>query len=79
MTVKSLGPLQQSLDENSITYTMSKSGRRALFCRDLDQNAIEFVEDTYIAPRVFNTRKVFKGAPPNGPNSVIWQDKPASE
>jgi glyoxylase I family protein len=46
VTISSIDPLAQRLTENGVSYTMSKSGRRALFCRDLDSNAIEFVEDT---------------------------------
>lgn len=30
----------------SMTYTLSRSGRRALFCRDPDGNALEFIETT---------------------------------
>jgi glyoxylase I family protein len=32
------------LDHAGIAYTISQSGRRALFCRDPDQNALEFIE-----------------------------------
>lgn len=32
------------LDAAGVEYTLSASGRRALFCRDPDANAIEFVE-----------------------------------
>jgi len=32
------------LDQNKIAYTLSRSGRRALFCRDPDGNACELVE-----------------------------------
>lgn len=35
-----------SLEKADITYTLSKSGRRALFCRDPDGNALEFIEQT---------------------------------
>lgn len=31
------------LNQTGIAYTLSKSGRRALFCRDPDQNALEFI------------------------------------
>lgn len=48
VTVKNLDPLIQSLDRNSWTYTFSKSGRRAVFTRDLDSNAIEFIEDALV-------------------------------
>lgn len=36
--------LRRRLDEAGVSYTMSRSGRRALFCRDPDGNALEFVE-----------------------------------
>ena len=36
--------LAQRLDEAKIPYTFSKSGRKALFCRDPDANALEFIE-----------------------------------
>jgi glyoxylase I family protein len=40
----SLSPVQDTLNKAGIVYTMSKSGRRALFCRDPDGNAIEIIE-----------------------------------
>ncbi len=43
-TIESLTPLQAILDEKKTPYTMSKSGRAALFTRDPDGNALEFVE-----------------------------------
>ncbi len=33
-----------SLEAAEIPFTLSSSGRRALFCRDFDGNAFEFVE-----------------------------------
>lgn len=45
ITVRSLAPLLESLKRHDWTYTMSSSGRRAIFLRDLDANALEFVED----------------------------------
>eukprot|EP00291_Cryptomonas_curvata_P020216 CAMPEP_0172170028 /NCGR_PEP_ID=MMETSP1050-20130122/11035_1 /TAXON_ID=233186 /ORGANISM="Cryptomonas curvata, Strain CCAP979/52" /LENGTH=136 /DNA_ID=CAMNT_0012841155 /DNA_START=123 /DNA_END=533 /DNA_ORIENTATION=- len=48
VTIASIDPLSRRLTEIGVPYTMSKSGRRALFCRDIDSNAIEFVEDTSI-------------------------------
>ena len=36
--------LAESLEKNGITYTRSRSGRNALFCRDFDGNALEFIE-----------------------------------
>ncbi|CAM9651620.1 unnamed protein product [Choristocarpus tenellus] len=40
-TIDDLSPLKIRLDEAGVAYTMSKSGRAALFCRDLDGNAYE--------------------------------------
>ena len=40
----SLTPVQDALKKAGSFYTMSKSGRRALFCRDPDGNAIEIIE-----------------------------------
>lgn len=45
VTVKDLEPLISSLETHRHHFTFSKSGRRAVFTRDLDANAIEFVED----------------------------------
>ncbi len=42
--VNDIGELKQVFDSKGISYTVSKSGRRALFCRDPDANALEFVE-----------------------------------
>jgi glyoxylase I family protein len=36
--------LKQTLDNAEISYTLSISGRKALFCRDPDGNALEFIE-----------------------------------
>ncbi|EKX41153.1 hypothetical protein GUITHDRAFT_112889 [Guillardia theta CCMP2712] len=45
VTVGDLTPLLKRLEKHGVAYTMSKSGRRAAFCRDVDSNAIEFVEE----------------------------------
>jgi len=37
-----LAKLIERLNQAGITYTLSSSGRRALFCRDPDGNALEF-------------------------------------
>lgn len=42
--VDSVENLAKLLDRENIIYTMSRSGRRALFCRDPDGNGLEFVE-----------------------------------
>lgn len=44
LTVSDLTKLIGKLSEAGIAYTLSQSGRRALFCRDPDQNALEFIE-----------------------------------
>ena len=40
----SLTPIQDALKKAGIVYTMSISGRRALFCRDPDGNTVEVIE-----------------------------------
>mmetsp|Transcript_12875 Transcript_12875/g.14770 ORF Transcript_12875/g.14770 Transcript_12875/m.14770 type:complete len:368 (-) Transcript_12875:313-1416(-) len=42
ITLHSLEPLKASLEANNVPYTMSYSGRQALFCRDLWGNGWEF-------------------------------------
>ena len=42
-SVQDLNMLRQRLDEAGIDYSMSRSGREALFCRDPDGNAIELI------------------------------------
>ena len=42
--VHDLQSLSERLAQAGIFYTMSKSGRKALFCRDPDENALEFIE-----------------------------------
>lgn len=42
--VRDLGPLRSRLDGAGVAYSVSKSGRAALFCRDPDGNTLEFVE-----------------------------------
>ena len=44
MSVEDLAPLEAKLTARNIPFTMSQSGRRALFCRDPDGNAYEFME-----------------------------------
>ena len=43
-TVSDITIIQQRLEQRGITFTMSKSGREALFCRDTAGNAIEFIQ-----------------------------------
>jgi len=44
LTVSDLDVLAERLSAAGIRFTQSRSGRRALFCRDPDANALEFVE-----------------------------------
>lgn len=41
--VDDLAKLVTVLERAGVPYTLSRSGRAALFCRDPDQNALEFV------------------------------------
>lgn len=42
--VDNIDQLAQRLDKAGIAYAKSRSGRAALFCRDPDANALEFIE-----------------------------------
>ncbi len=44
MHCKSVDALKGTLEEAGVAYTSSISGRKALFCRDRDGNALEFIE-----------------------------------
>jgi len=44
LAVSDLAKLKLRLDQAGIPYTCSSSGRDALFCRDPDNNALEFIE-----------------------------------
>ena len=46
MSVADLSELEQRLSKKGIAYTLSKSGRRALFCRDYDGNTMELIQAT---------------------------------
>ena len=41
-----LAPVKDALNKAGIVYTLSKSGRKALFFRDPDGNAVEIIEQT---------------------------------
>jgi len=45
LQVSDIDKLQQSLEAAGLNFTRSKSGRKALFVRDPDGNALEFVEE----------------------------------
>jgi glyoxylase I family protein len=44
MCVSDLALIEAELKQAGVDYTLSKSGRRALFCRDPDGNALELIE-----------------------------------
>ena len=44
MIVSSLDALSERLEQARLPFTLSRSGRRALFCRDPDGNGLEFME-----------------------------------
>jgi glyoxylase I family protein len=44
LAVTDLTKLIRRLDQGGVPYTLSQSGRSALFCRDPDNNALEFIE-----------------------------------
>lgn len=44
LAVKNIAALRGRLDAAGVVYTASRSGRAAVFCRDPDANALEFVE-----------------------------------
>ena len=45
-TVQGLDELCRKLDKQGLVYTRSKSGRAALFVRDPDGNALEFIQSS---------------------------------
>jgi glyoxylase I family protein len=44
LSVSDVSLVKAELEQAGITYTLSKSGRKALFCRDPDGNALEFLQ-----------------------------------
>ena len=42
--VRNMEALKARLDAAGVKYTVSQSGRAAIFCRDPDMNTLEFVE-----------------------------------
>ena len=43
LAVFDIAKLRARLDQAGVVYTLSQSGRRAIFCRDPDGNALEFI------------------------------------
>jgi glyoxylase I family protein len=46
LAVSDIAKLIMRLDQAEVVYTLSQSGRRAVFCRDPDGNALEFIRDS---------------------------------
>jgi len=44
LLVTGLAALEQRLEKNAVSFTRSRSGRHAVFCRDPDGNGIELIE-----------------------------------
>ncbi|KAL3689754.1 hypothetical protein R1sor_016063 [Riccia sorocarpa] len=44
VAIRNVEPLKRALEKAGVPYTMSKSGRPALFARDPDGNALEFTQ-----------------------------------
>ena len=44
LAVADIAKLMARLNQAGVAYTLSQSGRPALFCRDPDRNALEFIE-----------------------------------
>ena len=45
LAISDVAALAEKLDQAGIGCTLSSSGRKALFCRDPDGNALEFIEN----------------------------------
>jgi catechol 2,3-dioxygenase-like lactoylglutathione lyase family enzyme len=43
LAVSGFDTLVERLQQAGVVYTLSQSGRKALFCRDPDDNALEFI------------------------------------
>jgi glyoxylase I family protein len=44
VAVEDLDGLRLALERAGVSFTVSRSGRRAVFCRDPDGNALEFIQ-----------------------------------
>ena len=42
--VDDIAAIESRLEQNNIAFSRSKSGRKAIFCRDYDGNALEVIE-----------------------------------
>lgn len=45
-SIENLSGLVNNLSSAGVPFTLSKSGRKALFCRDPDGNGLEFIQQT---------------------------------
>jgi glyoxylase I family protein len=48
LSINNVDLLARRLEERGVPFKLSLSGRKALFTRDVDQNGLEFVEDSTI-------------------------------
>ncbi len=44
LSVDNLAEIEQKLQQQGFSFTRSKSGRAAIFCRDPDGNGVELIE-----------------------------------
>jgi len=44
VVVDDIAAIEMRLEQSNIMYTRSRSGRKAVFCRDYDGNALELIE-----------------------------------
>lgn len=50
IAVRDLTVLRRRLEAAGVPFRLSRSGRAALFCRDPDGNALEFIEESLAGP-----------------------------
>ncbi|MBF0470388.1 MAG: VOC family protein [Gammaproteobacteria bacterium] len=65
LQVSPLDHYRQQLEARAIPYTLSRSGRQALFCRDPDGNGVELIESAPVITPDPNAIKlvIAKGCP----------------
>jgi glyoxylase I family protein len=79
LTIQDLAPLKQALVDAGVTYTMSKSGRAALFCRDPDGNGIEFMETPNLAESANESLRRFSEEMQNNPERAAEVERRIAE
>lgn len=76
ITLHDLGVLQNSLDVNRVNYTMSFSGRQALFCRDIYGNGLEFGPASTFASNTHLFPKYLEPNDPQREGTIEWGGLP---